>query len=122
MIEEHGEAGSNAIAESEIADAATGAENDRRALAIELAIGVPRIGERLMHDFQREQLKRIDRRDGTRRDAILDGIERDFLQEAAPLRVDAITSPSIGAEISVSIEAVAGDLGDRIATIEDVAP
>ena len=70
--------------------ACLGAEDDRGALAVERPLEVAGVGERPTGDLERQQLDRLDRRERERRDAEAEGVERNRVEEAAPLRGDVV--------------------------------
>src|SRR4030095_6282425 len=122
IVEVHRQAGPDTVPESELARAAAGAENDRGALAVEWTIGVPGILKRLRHNLQRQQLERIDRRQRRGWNAVLDRIEWNLAEEAAPLRINLVARTAIGIVIKIRVEPVARNLADRVGFFEDLGP
>ena len=110
------------VADRQIRAAAAGAEDHRRALAIERPGRVAGIAQRRLGGDQRQQLERLDRGHRLRWHPDLDRRERDRVDEPAPARVDLVGSARVGVVHDPPVPAPGGDLGDRVDLAEDVRP
>ncbi len=98
------------------------AEDDARAIAIERALPVAGVVERALGDLQAQELHRLDRDEGSRRDAVNERIERDRREEPAPLRARSHAARVVRIVIEIGVPALLRDLGDGALPREDVRP
>jgi hypothetical protein len=105
--------------------AGLGAEDHRGARAIELAIEVAGVAEGAPRDLEAEQLHRLDGVERARRDAVGQRIERDVVEEAAPLARRLLAGARAGrgrVEVGLDAPPLRRDLADRVHAADDVAP
>jgi hypothetical protein len=110
------------VADRKIGAAAARAEDDGRALARERPVGIARVVERGPRDEQAEQLERLDRAQRVRGHPEGDRVERDGIDEPAPLRVDLVARGAVGVVVLPPVPARRGDLGDGVDLVDDVRP
>ncbi|XXU70922.1 hypothetical protein WMF41_30275 [Sorangium sp. So ce1151] len=101
---------------------AAGREDHGGVLAVEAPRGVPRVRERAPGDLERQELRHADRPQRRGRDPVAQRIERELVDEAAPLRVDPVLGPRVGVVVQAVVPALPGDLADRLDLAEDVPP
>src|SRR5262249_27315004 len=72
--------------------------------------------------FEQEQLQRLNRVEAVGRDAVVDRVEGDVLEEAAPLGDDLVAGARVGVVVEPPIPVRDGHLGDGVDLVEDVVP
>ncbi len=102
-----------------------GTEDDRRAFAMRIALGVTRIAQRALRDMQREELHRFDPGQRRRGNPVREWIERDRRDEAAPLRgraASCVRSACVLVPVHGGIPAFRRHLPERVDAADDVGP
>ena len=110
------------VLRAQIAQAATGAEDDGGVLAVEVAVGVTGVREGALGHFQGEELHRVDHLHRLRRDAVGDRVERHLVEEAAPARVDLVAGAAVGVEVELPVPARLGHFAQHADLFQDVVP
>ena len=110
------------VLRTNIAYAAAGAENNRRALVDFSRVLQACIRQTSTHDFERHQLKRVDGLQRARRNSIAQRIEQKIVQEAAPARVDVVGGGAVLVEVEPPIPAFARNFDGALDLVENVVP
>jgi hypothetical protein len=75
-----------------------------------------------LHHLERQELRRLDRRQARRRHAEPQRVEGDIRQESAPLRHDLVGCLGVGVVVQPPVPSIGRDLGDRVDPAERVRP
>ena len=98
------------------------AEDHRGAVAVELAVDVAGVGQRLAHRFEAEELGRVDLLHHRRWHSKRLAVEREVRHPSTDLAVRLVGGVGVGIPVDRRVPAVDRHVGDRVDAVLDVLP